>query len=457
MKLGHYVTASYLVSGLCAAMIAVFAALAKEPVPPSLGKASSWLPTPVVAPPQITGTAMTVVLAPIDSTPVTELSRLSAVVSIVTPLPSIEPPILKWSHELAAGETLGALLGEAGLTSESRAEVLLALGAEYNLRGLRPGHRITVEKTSDGRPRYVALNVEDGIQIEAIFGEELATRVVEPTPEIETFARSASVEQSIFSALDEAGIPARFAVDLAQVLGDTIDFRRDFAGGERLRVLWRAARVGNESIGQPKILFAALELDDVLFEVVWPMDDTGRATVYQNGEVMRVIAEPIEAARVTSVFGRRKHPVYGSVRMHTGVDFAAATGTPVYATAPGRISFIGWRGGYGRVVEITHGSQTTTRYAHLSAAQDDLKSGRRVAAGDIIGYVGATGTATGPNLHYEVLVDGEPTDPLSKDQLALAMEPKTHDRAALSRLLDARAQLVMQLEIAEDSPSAGRI
>lgn len=457
MKLGHFVTGSYLVSGLCAATIAIFAALAKEPVPPALGKAANWLPTPVAEPSEITETVMIVVLSPMDPTPVSELPGLSAVASMVTPLPSIEPPTLTSSHELAAGETLGALLVEAGLTSESRAEVLLALGAEYDLRGLRPGHRITVEKTSDGRPRYVALNVEDGIQIEAIFDEELAIRVLEPTPEIETFARSASVEQSIFSALDDVGIPARFAVDLAQVLGDRIDFRRDFAGGERLRVLWRAARVGNESIGQPKILFAALELDDVLFEVVWPMDDTGRATVYQNGEVMRVIAEPIEAARMASVFGRRKHPVYRSVRMHPGVDFAAATGTPVYATAPGRISFIGWRGGYGRVVEITHGSQTTTRYAHLSATQDDLKSGRRVAAGDIIGYVGATGTATGPNLHYEVLVDGEPIDPLSEDRLALAMEPMAHDRAALNRLREARAQLVMQLEIAEDSPSAGRI
>lgn len=457
MKPGHYVTISYLVSGLCAALIAVFAALAKEPVPLSLGKASSWLPTPVAEPSEVPETAMIVVLSPMDPTPVSEQPRLSAVASMVAPLPSIEPQILTWSHELAAGETLGALLGEAGLTSESRAEVLLALGAEYNLRGLRPGHRITVEKTSDGRPRYVALNVEDGIQIEVIFGEELAIRVVEPTPEIETFARSASVEQSIFSALDEAGIPARFAVDLAQVLGDTIDFRRDFAGGERLRILWRAARVGNESIGQPKILFAALELDDVLFEVVWPTDNTGRATIYQNGEVMRVIAEPVKAARITSVFGRRKHPVYGSVRMHTGVDFAAAAGTPVHATAPGRISFIGWRRGYGRVVEITHGTQTTTRYAHLSAAQDGLKAGHRVVAGETIGYVGATGTATGPNLHYEVLVDGEPTDPLSIDRLALAMEPKAHDRAALTRLVDARAQLVMQLEMAEDSPAAGRI
>jgi murein DD-endopeptidase MepM/ murein hydrolase activator NlpD len=137
--------------------------------------------------------------------------------------------------------------------------------------------------------------------------------------------------------------------------------------------------------------------------------------------------------------------------MHTGVDFAAARGTPVQATAPGRVNFIGWRGVYSRVVEIAHGSDTMTRYAHLSAVPEDLAQGHRVAAGDVIGRVGATGTATGPNLHYEVLVDGRPTDPLSDDRLAEAAESDADDTAALSRLAEARALLNQNLgsEIAE--------
>ena len=189
-----------------------------------------------------------------------------------------------------------------------------------------------------------------------------------------------------------------------------------------------------------------MEIGDSLYEIVWPDDGSGQATIYVDGEVLRVFAQPVEGARLSSVFGRRTHPVYGNVRMHTGVDFAAASGTPVRTTAPGRVSFIGWRGGYGRVVEISHGSETMTRYAHLSAVSEGLTQGQRVAAGDLIGRVGATGTATGPNLHYEVLVDGRPTDPLSDDRLAEAAENEVDDTAALLRLTEARALLTENLD-----------
>lgn len=229
------------------------------------------------------------------------------------------------------------------------------------------------------------------------------------------------------------------------MLGGTVDFRREMAGGETPRLLWREARVGDDRIGQPDLAFAAMETGGSLYKIVWPDDGSGRATIYVDGEALRVFAQPVEGARVSSVFGRRTHPVYGNVRMHTGVDFAPAHGTPVQATAPGRVSFIGWRGGYGRAVEISHGSDTMTRYAHLSAVPEGIAQGQRVAAGDVIGRVGATGTATGPNLHYEVLVDGRPTDPLSDDRLAEAAERVADDTAALLHLAGARALLTENL------------
>ena len=367
------------------------------------------------------------------------------------PVQAIEPPLSAWSPDIARGETLDFLLSEASLAASHRAEVALALGAEYDLRRLRPGHSVTVASTVDGSPRTVSLAVEDGERIELVFGEQLSTQVVAPDPEIATLAGEAVIDSSIFAALGEAGIPARFSVDLAQMLGGTVDFRRELAGGETLRLLWREARVGGERIGQPELAFAAMEIGGSLYEIVWPDDGSGQATIYVDGDVLRVFAQPVEGARLSSVFGRRTHPVFGNVRMHTGVDFAAARGTPVQATAPGRVSFIGWRGGYGRVVEISHGSDTMTRYANLSAVPEDLAQGQRVAAGDVIGSVGATGTATGPNLHYEVLVDGRPTAPLSDDRLAEAVESEADDTAALSSLAEARALLKENLgsEIAE--------
>ncbi|WP_425452414.1 M23 family metallopeptidase [Roseovarius spongiae] len=432
-------------------VVGVTGVFSKEPVPPALAAASLWTPDPL-APPQLSASNL---VRPAemraDVVPEFRPAELPPVTLADNSLPSIAPPLITWSRTIASGETLDAVLADAGLAAPDRAEIALGLGAEYDLRRLRPGHSITLVSTTDGNPRRVELAVDDGVRIEVIFGEQLATRVVEPNSELVTFAGEAVIESSIFAALAEADIPARFAVDLAQMLGGTVDFRRELVGGETVRLLWREARDGTQRIGQPELAFAALDTGDFVYEIVWPNDGSGRATIYIDGEVLRVFAQPVEGARLSSVFGRRTHPVYGNVRMHTGVDFAAARGTPIQATAPGRVSFIGRRGGYGRVVEIAHGSDTVTRYAHLSAVPDDLAQGQRVMAGDLIGRVGATGTATGPNLHYEVLVDGRPTDPLSDERLAEAAEREADDTAALSRLDEARTLLAERLasEIAQ--------
>ncbi|MGI3171279.1 M23 family metallopeptidase [Pseudooceanicola sp. C21-150M6] len=433
------------------AAIALSDFMSKEPVPPELASAGKWMPQGPEAPQNVDILVTLPATAWAEDAPDLGPLPLLQVAFSDRPVQAIEPPLSTWSRDIAPGETLDFLLSEAGLAAPDRAEVALALGAEYDLRRLRPGHSVTVASTVDGSPRTVSLAVEDGVRIEVVFGEQLSAQVVAPDPEIVTLAGEAVIDSSIFAALDEAGIPARFSVDLAQMLGGTVDFRREMAGGETLRLLWREARVGEDRIGQPDLAFAALEIGGSLYEIVWPDDGSGQATIYVDGEVLRVFAQPVEGARLSSVFGRRTHPVFGNVRMHSGVDFAAARGTPVQSTAPGRVSFIGWRGGYGRVVEIAHGSDTMTRYAHLSAVPDGLAQGQRVAAGDVIGRVGATGTATGPNLHYEVLVDGRPTDPLSDDRLAEAAESEADDTAALSRLAEARALLNQNLgsEIAE--------
>ena len=418
---------------------------AEESVPLALVTAGLWAPEPVAPPPPAVAPATDLAVVRADTVPdFKPMARPTTVMAEIS-MPTIEPPLRTWEREIASGETLDAVLTEAGLVASDRAEVALALGAEYDLRQLRPGHGLTIVSTPEGAPRRVMLDVEDGVRIEADFGARVSTRTVFPEPVLLTLAGEVRIESSVFAALDTAGMPARFAVDLAQMLGDTVDFRRDLSGDETLRLMWREARIGDDVIGQPDLTFAALDLGDTMFEIVWPEDGSGRATIFRDGKVMRVFAQPVEGARLSSVFGRRTHPVYGDTRMHTGVDFAAAHGTLVHSTAPGRVSFIGWRGGYGRTVEIAHGSETMTRYAHLSAVPEGLSEGDRVAAGDVIGNVGATGTATGPNLHYEVRVDGRPTDPLSDERLAEAAEHDAETDVALARLSDARAMLEEQL------------
>lgn len=445
MKIGIVLATAVVAGAFSVTAIAISGVLSKESVPPAIAEATLWTPAPLSAPQLADHDVTPPAAIQVDVARAIRPTPLLQPAFTETALPEIEPPLITWSREIASGETLDAVLADAGIAAPARAEIALALGAVYDLRRLRPGHEITVISKVDDNPSRVELEVDDGVRIETVFGQELVTRVLEPDPEMVTFAGEAVIESSLFAALDKAGIPARFAVDMAQMLGGTVDFRRELSGGETMRLLWREARDGNERIGQPELAFAALDLDGSVYEIVWPDDGSGKATIYVDGEVLRVFAQPVEGARLSSVFGRRTHPVYGNVRMHTGVDFAAARGTPVNATAPGRVSFIGRRGGYGRVVEIAHGSDTLTRYAHLSEVPDTLEQGQRVMAGDMIGRVGATGTATGPNLHYEVLVDGRPTDPLSDDRLAKAAEREADDTAALERLSEARSLLAERL------------
>lgn len=326
-----------------------------------------------------------------------------------------------WDATVQSGDTLDQLLSDAEMEPQMRAEVALALTAEYDLRRLRPGHRLNVGYQPDGTPSNVTLAVDDGVLIEVRLGDTITSRTVTQSASMVERAGQLEVNGSIYMSLERAGVPASFAVDLAETLRDTVDFRRDLRGGESLNILWDQPVLSDGSVvGQPSMTYVALDLADNQFEVLWSEGDSERATVYVNGEILRTVARPVEGARLSSVFGQRRHPIYGNVRMHTGVDYAAAEGTPIAATAAGRISFIGWRNGYGRVVEIAHGSDTMTRYAHLSAVADGMAVGRRVVAGEKIGEVGETGTATAPNLHYEVRVGGQPIDPLGEELLASA-------------------------------------
>lgn len=446
MKL-RYLVASIAGTSLAIALILGFqTGWRKAPVPEALATVSDWQPSPMrmSAPPdQLLSIYSNETFEPVTVAwrPEPPALQLASVA-----LPEVKPPVEIWSGTLSAGETLNALLSKAGLSASDRAEVALALAAEYDLRKLKPGYGIEVETSLSGTPRRVALSVDEGVRIEATFTDEIATRRIVPEPDLFVRAADTTVQNSIFATLASANVPARFAVDLAEMLGGTVDFRRDLKGGERLQLMWRETMLEDEVIGHPSLSFAALTIDETLYEVVWPDDNSGNATIFIDGELLRIFAQPVKGARLSSVYGNRKHPVFGDVRMHTGVDFAARHGTPVYATAPGRISFIGRRRGYGRVVEIAHGSDTMTRYAHLSAVPEGLGVGDRVAAGDNIGSVGATGTATGPNLHYEVRVDGRPTDPMSDERLAAAASQVETSSSILVRLETVRAQFTGLLD-----------
>lgn len=230
-----------------------------------------------------------------------------------------------------------------------------------------------------------------------------------------------NVGRSLSQTLRASGIPAGVASDFMRQMGHVLDTQRDLRGKDRfdLVVEHRRAETGEREFG--RLLYAGL--DDGKRRIALlrfgPKDEFFR----DNGESARrgLIRTPVEGARMSSGFGMRFHPILGFSRMHQGLDFAAPTGTPVVASAGGKVIQAGWGGGYGNVVKIEHRNGLVTRYAHLSRI--DVKNGQAVNQGQRIGAVGSTGLSTGPHLHYEVWLNGKPVNPaqaryLSGNQLA---------------------------------------
>ena len=220
---------------------------------------------------------------------------------------------------------------------------------------------------------------------------------------------------------------------LTALLAGQVDFRRDLMGGETFALVWQEDRLpSGEVVGEPRLDYARLELGGRTIELV-ASSATGPVLVFEDGEVVQRSAPPILGARLSSVFGKRNHPVLGGVRMHTGIDFAAPVGTEVNATGSGRVVFAGTIRGYGLTVDIDHGGGVVTRYAHLFEIADGMAPGRRLKVGDTLGAVGATGLVSGPNLHYEVRLDGAPVDPMDQNALPEEIIASAGDLDALTR------------------------
>lgn len=322
-----------------------------------------------------------------------------------------------WSRVVGAGDSMSRLLAKAGLDTEASNEVAQAIASEFDLRHLKPGYNLTLTMTKDGLPEVAMLEIDNGTRILATFGAEPYVERLAPDLDSVRRAGEATVKSSIFAALDNAGIPTRFATDLELILAETFDLRSALSGGEHIRLMWREHRSGDRVVGEPTIDFAQFNLADRRYDILWPDDNSRRTRIFQDGRLVKTFDQPIRGARLSSSFGLRKHPIHGNVRMHSGVDFAADHGAVVVATQAGTIKFLGKRSGYGHVVELDHGHNIQTIYAHLSAVNEALEIGQRVAAGSEIGRAGSTGTSTAPHLHYEIHVGGKPVSPLADTRL----------------------------------------
>jgi murein DD-endopeptidase MepM/ murein hydrolase activator NlpD len=227
--------------------------------------------------------------------------------------------------------------------------------------------------------------------------------------------RSGQVRSSLFQATDDADVPDSVAVQIAEIFGGEIDFTRDLRRGDTFAVIYETLHHEGRMVRPGRVLAVEFVNNRKALRAVWYEDAEGGSYYAPDGASLRkaFLRSPLEFSRVTSGFAMRMHPIAQEWRFHKGVDYAAPTGTRVRATGDAVVDFAGRQNGYGNIVVLRHRGGVTTHYAHLNGFAPGIQKGARVGQGDTIGYVGATGWATGPHLHYEFRVNEQHMNPLT--------------------------------------------
>ena len=335
-------------------------------------------------------------------------------------------------ERIQRGDTLGLLLTRLGISDRDAERFLQSAPDARSLRQLRPGRLVQAKTDDDGELLWLRYAYADGDAKDpaaAVAGRSLvvereASHLVAHDEalanERRVELRSGEIRSSLFAATDAAGLPDAIASQIIEIFSGDIDFYRDLKRGDRFRVVYESYYQGGEFVRAGRILAVEFTNGGRPHSALWyggrDTLDVSLAGHYYgfDGRSLRraFLRTPLQFTRISSGFGGRLHPILNTWRQHTGVDYAAPIGTPVRTTADGVVEFVGQKNGYGNVVMIHHQGVYSTVYGHLSRF-GPIKRGQRIEQGQLIGFVGMTGWATGPHLHYEFRIADRATDPLT--------------------------------------------
>ncbi len=322
------------------------------------------------------------------------------------------------------GDTLLDLLMRVGVDRTNATAAIAALRRVYDPRSLKVGQRVHVEfgpvaQNSGERPfQTVALSPEPGRRVISSRTGDNFTASANRLPEIHDFAHYAgTIKSSLFESAVAQGVPPQVLAEMIHAFSYDVDFQRDLQPGDAFEVMYqRSIDSQGDVVRAGDIVFAELVLSGKHLPIYRFTDASGVPDYYNaKGESVRkaLLRTPVDGARITSKFGMRVNPILGFSMMHKGVDFGVPTGTPVMAAGSGVIEKAGENGAYGLYIRIRHDKVHSTAYAHLSGLARGTRVGAKVMQGAVIGYVGESGRATGPHLHYEVLVNNQQVNPMS--------------------------------------------
>lgn len=332
-----------------------------------------------------------------------------------------EPALVSRQLTVQSGDTLMKMLTNEGVTRSEAHAAIQALSEVFSPRKLRPGHDITLEltpaDTETNAPALTVMRLTESpirsVEVAALTEGGFEARAIDTPTEKTAMRANGTISSSLYEAAVEAGVPLPILADMIRVFSFDVDFQREVRRGDTFALMYDIEQVSGETVGTGAVHMAEMTVAgkpkryyrfkgaDGFWEY---FDEKGRSAK------KALLRTPIDGARLSSKFGMRRHPILGYNKMHKGADFAAPTGTPIYAAGNGVVEAAGRNGAYGKYVRVRHNSTYKTAYAHMSRIA--VSRGKRVRQGQVIGYVGSTGRSTGPHLHYEVHKNGKAVNPL---------------------------------------------
>ena len=353
------------------------------------------------------------------------------------------------------GDTIASILNRLQIDDAAAVDFLRSAKDAKTLYQLVPGRSVRAKTTEEGELialRYIAADSTQ-LSVDRV-GDEFKAQEQATPLDTRIVMKSGEIRSSLFGATDAAGVPDAISTQMAEVFSSDIDFHLDIRKGDRFSVVYEMLYHNGEPVKAGRVLATQFINQGKTYQAVYFKDREGREGYYTpEGNNLRkaFLRSPLEFSRITSGFTHaRFHPVLKTWRAHKGVDYGAPTGTRIRATADGTVAVAGKHSGYGNLVVIQHKGNLSTAYGHLSAFAKGLRKGARVNQGDVIGYVGSTGLATGPHLHYEFRVAGVQRNPLTvpmPQSFPIAAQYK-NDFFADVRPLTAQLELLRGLNIA---------
>ncbi len=328
---------------------------------------------------------------------------------------SLDKRYIHLNYITKKGDTYLSIINNLNINSNEKKLILSSIKNKKQLNILKTGQKFYFKIDKLNNAKVTLFKIQTDNKNEILFTrlqdkEKYKIKSIVKDLKKELVYKESTISSSLYSSAINSGIKPNIIIDFARLYGFQVDFQRDIWKDDSFQIIYEEFRdQKNNLIDTGNIIFANLNLQDTNYEMYRYQIKKGEYDYFdENGKSVRktLMKTPINGARLSSSFGKRKHPILGYTKMHTGTDFAAPMGTPILASGDGRVTKAGWCGGGGNCVKIKHNNTYQTIYAHMSKFGRGIKRGVKVKQGQIIGYVGSTGLSTGPHLHYEVIENG---------------------------------------------------